>query len=134
MNIIPDTPIWSLVLRREKPNREVQNLFARIIEEGRVVLPGIIKQELLSGIRTQSQFDALEDQLTHFPEILATDADHVLAAKFFNKCQKSGIQGSHIDFLILALAINNSASILTSDKDFHHYQKHIQFELQMIGP
>lgn len=134
MNVIPDTPIWSLVLRREKPNREVQNLFARIIDEGRIVLPGIIKQELLSGIRNDTQFDTLSSQLTHFPELLATDTDHVLAARFFNKCQRSGIQGSHVDFLILAIAVNNSASILTSDKDFQHYRKHISFELQMIGP
>ncbi|MFO1480071.1 MAG: PIN domain-containing protein [Turneriella sp.] len=134
MNVIPDTPIWSLVLRRDKPNVAIQQLFARIIDEGRIVLPGIIKQELLSGIRNDSQFDALSNQLTHFPELLATDTDHLLAARFFNKCQKSGIQGSHVDFLILAIAVNNSASILTSDKDFHHYRKHISFELQMISP
>lgn len=41
MNIIPDTPIWLLVLRRDKPNLEVQNLFVRFIEEGRVILPGV---------------------------------------------------------------------------------------------
>lgn len=134
MNVIPDTPIWSWALRREKPNREIQNIFARIIEEGRVVLPGIIRQELLSGIREAGQFDRLSDQLTHFPEILATTADHILAAKFFNKCQKAGIQGSHVDYLILALAVNNAASVLTSDKDFQHYRSHIPFELQFIGP
>jgi len=133
MNIIPDTPIWSFVLRRDKPNREVQNLFTRLIEEGRVILPGVVKQEILSGIRNQAQFDALAEQLAHFPAVLATDEDHVLAAKFFNKCQKSGIQGSHIDFLILALAVNNSAAILTSDRDFQHYRKHVRFELQMVG-
>ena len=134
MNVIPDTPIWSLVLRRDKPNVAIQQLFARIIDEGRIVLPGIIKQELLSGIRNDSQIDALSNQLTHFPELLATDTDHLLAARFFNKCQRSGTQGSHVDFLILAVAVNNSASSLTSDKDFHHYRKHISFELQMISP
>lgn len=134
MNVIPDTPIWSLVLRRKNPNLEVQNLFTRIIDEGRVVLPGIIKQELLSGLRSPDQLELLTDQLSHFPGILATDADHVYAAKIFNKCQKAGIQGSHIDFLIVALAINNSCAILTSDKDFAHYRKHIQFELQLVTP
>jgi predicted nucleic acid-binding protein len=134
MNVIPDTPIWSLVLRRDKPNREAQNLFARIIDEGRIALPGIIKQEVLSGIRTDSQFDALSDHLKHFPELLATDADHILAASYFNKCQRSGVQGSHIDFLILAIAVNNSASVLTTDRDFQHYRKHLSFELQMIDP
>lgn len=55
MNIIPDTPIWSLVLRRVKPNHEVQALFVRFIEEGRVILPGVVKQELLSGVRDDAR-------------------------------------------------------------------------------
>lgn len=133
MNVIPDTPIWSMALRRKSPNQRIQNLFVRIVEEQKVVLPGIIKQELLSGIRSAEQFDQLNDLLAHFPEILATTADHVLAAKLFNKCQNSGIQGSHIDFLILALAINNSALVLTSDRDFQYYREHIPFELQFIA-
>lgn len=134
MNVIPDTPIWSTVLRRNKPNKEIQNIFSRIIEEGRVVLPGIIKQELLSGIRNFDQFDLLERQLSHFPALLATDNDHVLAAKIFNKCQKAGIQGSHADFLIAAVAVNNACTVLTTDKDFLHYQKHIDFEVQLVSP
>ena len=134
MNVIPDTPIWSLVLRRRKPNEEIQNIFTKILEEGRVILPGIIKQELLSGIKHSEQFSLLAEQLGHFPSLLASDADHILAAKLYNKCQKSGIQGSHIDFLILALAVNNDFSVLTTDKDFLHYKKHIKFELNLIGP
>jgi predicted nucleic acid-binding protein len=134
MNVIPDTPIWSLVLRRRKPNRKIQDIFTKILEEGRVILPGIIKQELLSGIKHSEQFSLLAEQLEHFPSLLASDADHILAAKLYNKCQKSGIKGSHIDFLILALAVNNDFSVLTTDKDFFHYKKYIKFELNLIGP
>lgn len=133
MNIIPDTPIWSLVLRRRKPNAEIQNIFAKIIEEGRVSLPGIIKQELLSGMKTSEQFNMLVDQLGHFPSLLATDVDHILAANIFNKCQRSVIQGSHIDFLIVALAVNNECTVLTTDKDFLQYRKVFKFELNLIG-
>ena len=132
MNVIVDTPIWSLVLRREKPNTKLQSIFSKLLEEGRIVLPGIIKQELLSGIKNKTQFNSLSEKLIHFPEVLASGTDHILAATFFNDCQKSGIQGSHIDFLIVAIAINNSVSIFTSDKDFKHYRKHIPFELQLF--
>lgn len=132
MKVIPDTPIWSLVLRREKPNQALRTIFARFIEDGQVVLPGIIKQELLSGIREPSQFDLLHEQLQYFPELLATGQDHTRAAQFFNKCQKAGVQGSHVDFLIAALAVGNSATILTTDRDFQHYRKIIKFDLQFI--
>ncbi len=132
MKIIPDTAIWSYVFRREKPNLLIQNLLSKFIDEGKVWLPGIIKQEVLSGIKNDIQFKKLSINLNHFPELKATNEDHILAANFFNKCQKSGIQGSHIDFLILAIAKNNSASILTTDKDFKNYKKIIQFDLQLI--
>lgn len=133
MNVIPDTPTWSLVLRRNKPNRQIQDAFAHLIEEGRIVLPGIIRQELLSGIRDANQFDSLDAKLAHFPGLLASDADHVLAAKIFNKCQKSGIQGSHIDFLIIAMAVNNQCTVMTTDKGFTHYKSVFKFDLKFIS-
>jgi predicted nucleic acid-binding protein len=133
MPVIPDTPIWSLVLRRERPDQKLQALFTQMIEDGQVVLPGIIKQEVLSGIRELRHFDQLQGQLQYFPELLATSADHTLAAEYFNKCQKAGVQGSHIDFLIVALAVSNSANILTTDKDFSRYRKIVPFELQLVN-
>jgi predicted nucleic acid-binding protein len=133
MKVIPDTPIWSLVLRREQPNKKLQALFARMIEDGQVMLPGIIKQELLSGIRAPGHFDLLLGQLQHFPELLATSADHMHAAEYFNKCQRAGVQGSQVDFLIVAIAVSNSATILTTDKDFIHYRKIVSFELQFVN-
>jgi len=52
MKVIVDTSVWSLALRHKKP---VTNLaiakFTRVIEAGRVILPGVIRQEILSGIR-----------------------------------------------------------------------------------
>jgi predicted nucleic acid-binding protein len=133
MNVIPDTPVWSLVLRRNKPDRKIQDAFAQLIEEGRVILPGIIKQELLSGMRDVDQFELLNTRLAHFPGILAGDADHILAAKIFNKCQKSGIQGSHVDFLIVAIALNSQSTIMTTDKDFVNYRNVHKFELKFIS-
>ncbi|MBS0618725.1 MAG: PIN domain-containing protein [Spirochaetes bacterium] len=133
MNIIVDTSVWSLTLRRNNPNREVQRLLTRFIEENRVLVPGIIKQELLSGIRQPPQFAALVEQLDYFPQLLATNDDHTLAAKFFNECQNAGIQGSHIDFLIVAHAVNHAAAILTTDKDFESYRKIITFDLTLLA-
>ena len=132
MNVIPDTVIWSMILRRSQPNTALQKLFSDLIEEGRVLLPGIIKKELLSGIINEVQFENLASKLHYFTSIHATDEDHILAAKYFNKCLKFGVQGGHIDFLIVAMAVNNSAMILTKDKDFEYYRRHIDFELMLV--
>ncbi len=46
--------------------------------------------------------------------------------------RKNGIQGSHIDFLIYAAAINHHLPIFTTDNDFESYRKIIDFDLHEI--
>jgi predicted nucleic acid-binding protein len=105
-----------------------------MIEDGLVVLPGIIKQELLSGLKTSQHFALVSAKLEYFSYLLATDADHILAARLFNRCQKVGIQGSHVDFLICALAIHNECSIFTTDKDFSNYRKVFEINIKVVSP
>ncbi|MBU4034792.1 MAG: PIN domain nuclease, partial [Proteobacteria bacterium] len=60
------------------------------------------------------------------------DTDYEIAAEFSNKCRKKGIQGSHIDFLICAVANRIDIPIFTNDNDFMHYQKLISLKLYEI--
>lgn len=79
---------------------------------------GPIRQEVLSGMRDESQFRRLENHLTAFPDIDLTIDDYVTAAKFFNLCGARGALGSNTDFLICAVAVRNDPAIFTTDKDF----------------
>ncbi len=90
---------------------------------------GIIRQELLSGIREEAQYERVEVILEGFPDVLATSQDHLLAAQLYNRCRRAGVQGSPVDFLICAQAVNHHIGILTTDRDFNHYAKHISIEL-----
>ena len=58
--------------------------------------------------------------------------DYEKAAELFNTCRRNGIQGSQIDFLICAAALNNKISIFTTDKDFENYKKFINIKLHII--
>jgi len=51
MNVIVDTAIWSLALRRNSPemNAAVVNQLRSLIANGRVIMLGSIRQEILSG-------------------------------------------------------------------------------------
>ncbi len=126
MRILVDTCVWSEALRRKSSiesdvSRELQDL----ILEHRVEIIGPIRQELLSGLREETQFDRLAEHLEPFPDITIETADHVTAAKFFNKCRSKGIQGSNTDFLICAVAARREMAIYTTDKDFQQYVKHL---------
>ena len=118
MKVIVDTSIWSLALRRDRQNASapVQEL-QHLIQDHRVQMIGPIRQEILSGIRHESQFKKLKKHLESFPDLPILTEDYVNAAEFFNLCRSKGIQGSNTDFLICAIAIRNKFSIFTTDKD-----------------
>jgi len=133
MNVIVDTSVWSISLRRDKkksssPVQELQHL----IQDHRVQMIGPIRQEILSGIRNESQFKKLKKHLESFPDLPILTKDYVTAAGFFNLCRSKGIQGSNTDFLICAVAKRNKYSIYTTDKDFVLFSKHIQIVLHQV--
>ncbi|MBL7203955.1 MAG: PIN domain-containing protein [Desulfobacteraceae bacterium] len=130
MKVIVDTSVWSLALRRDKqefsaPVKELRHM----IHDHRVQMIGPIRQEILSGIRSESQFKKLQKHLESFPDLPVLTEDYVTAAKYFNRCRSKGIQGSNTDFLICAMAVRNKFSIYTTDKDFDLFSKHIDIVL-----
>jgi predicted nucleic acid-binding protein len=106
--------------------------FESLISDFRVQLVGPIRQELLSGIKSDEQFNKLKLYLSSFPDYQIQTEDFVLAAQFFNQCRNKGIQGSNTDFLICAIAVNNNWQIYTSDQDFTHFQKIIPIQLYIF--
>jgi len=133
MKVIVDTSVWSLALRRDKQASfsTVEEL-QHIIHDHRVQMIGPIRQEILSGIRSESQFKKLQKHLDSFPDLPILTEDYVTAAKLFNRCRSKGIQGSNTDFLICAVAVRNRFSIFTTDKDFELFSKHIQIILHRL--
>jgi predicted nucleic acid-binding protein len=133
LKVLVDTSIWSLALRRTKENssairRELEGLIA----DHRVVMIGPIRQELLSGIRSGSQFDSLKKRLSAFPDEPISAEDYEEAARNFNVCRQNGIQGSNTDFLICAVAKRRQFEIFTTDNDFALFSEFIAITLYKI--
>jgi predicted nucleic acid-binding protein len=130
MKVIVDTAVWSLALRRDnQESNSTVNEFRRLIQDHRVQMIGPIRQEILSGIRSESQFKKLRKHLESFPDLPAVTEDYVTAAGYFNRCRSKGIQGSNTDFLICAIANRNKFPIFTTDKGFELFSKHIKIIL-----
>lgn len=133
MRVLVDTSVWSEALRQRKklesePVKELRSL----ILEHRVEIIGPVRQEILSGLREEAQFERLEKQIAAFPDILLETADHTMAAKFFNTCRVRGVQGSNTDFLICAAAVRRDLAIFNTDKDFPLFAKHLPILLHRI--
>jgi len=126
MKVLVDTSVWSAALRRDRPaGSPVAHELRRMIGGHLVAIIGPIRQELLSGMRDESQFRRLENHLAAFPDIDLTIDDYVTAAKFFNLCRARGVQGSNTDFLICAVAVRNDLAVFTTDNDFLLFAKYL---------
>jgi predicted nucleic acid-binding protein len=127
MNVLVDSSVWSLALRRNTTNEAIVivNVLRDLIADGRVVLLGAIRQEVLSGVRYKEQFARLQEYLRAFPDLELTTEDFELAAEFFNTFRSNGVQGSNTDFLLCAVAHCRGYSIFTTDKDFENFRSHI---------
>jgi predicted nucleic acid-binding protein len=129
MKVLVDTCVWSQALRHNNPDKNITKKLSDLIDDGRAVLIGPIKQELLSGIRRPAQFEKLKDILSSFEESQLINTHFVKAAEFCNVCRSKGIQGSTIDFLICSVAHLENMVIFTIDKDFENYTKHLPIKL-----
>jgi len=130
MKLLVDTSIWSMALRRGRGSASAEAEELRnLIGDHRVQMIGPIRQEILSGIRSESQFRKLQRYLMSFPDLPILTEDYVTAARFFNLCRSKGIQGSNTDFLICAVAVRNKFYIYTTDRDFALFSEHVPIAL-----
>lgn len=133
--MLADTSVWSLALRRSRltGGAGTTEELTRLVQSYRVVLIGAIRQELLSGIRFEEQYQKLQDRLRAFPDLPLRTEDYELAARCFNRCRARGIQGSNTDFLICAVALSREIPVYTTDRDFDAYARVLGVSLYAPG-
>lgn len=121
--ILLDTSVLSAVMRRRKKGEAEEELTARVAallaSEEEVAVPGLVLQELLSGIAERKQSERVLATLREsFPVVLATEADHLKAAELVNLAVGKGLALSTPDALIAAQAVTRRAHLFTTDRDF----------------
>lgn len=134
MSVLVDTSIWSLALRRKAQDLNPTESAAvteltSLIKEGRARIVGVVRQELLSGIKTSSQYEKLRAILRSFPDEPVATADFEAAAKASNECRSRGVAVSTSDILICAIAIARDWSIFAADPDFKAYARILPLKL-----
>jgi predicted nucleic acid-binding protein len=134
VTVLVDTTIWSLALRRRShqlspEEKGLVGHWADLVTSRRAVLTGPIRQEILSGIRSEEVFAALQEKLSAFRYLEILPGDYDQAARFFNQCRAGGISGSHVDMLLCATAHRYGVPIFTTDPDFPLYVQHVPIQL-----
>lgn len=126
--IFLDTTVVSAVLRRRRRGESERRLAGRVenllATDVPVVLPGIVLQEVLSGIAAPEQFRRVRDAIhASFPVVVATEGDHVAAAELVNASAARGVACSTPDALIAAQVMRARGALFTTDGDFGHISK-----------
>ncbi|MBI5420193.1 MAG: PIN domain-containing protein [Deltaproteobacteria bacterium] len=121
--IVVDTSVWSLAFRRRSWPNEVMPRVVKLLqkltrEKQQVVVPGIVIQELLSGVKDPAQGERIKELMEGYPLLLATRERHIEAANISNICRKSGVSAATVDCLIAAQCIMGNGVLLTLDDDF----------------
>lgn len=132
--VLVDTPLWSLALRRRaidlsERERQLTATLYGLVRFQQAALLGSTRQEVLSGIREESQFRRIREHLRDFPNIEVAEADYEEAAWFSNECRRKGIAGSPVDMLMCAVALRQDWQIFTTDRDFLHYRQILNIQL-----
>jgi predicted nucleic acid-binding protein len=121
--ILLDTSVVSAALRRRRRGEQEEETARRVAAllegEEQIALPGVVLQEVLSGVVDRAQYQRLLDGIRNsFPVALATEGDHLKAADLTAAAAREGIALSTPDALIAAQALNHRARLFTTDGDF----------------
>jgi hypothetical protein len=135
MPVLVDTSVWSLALRRNPKHLDTAQTvmvadLKELIRGGQARLLGPIRQELLTGIREQRQFERLRNDLRVFPDTTVVAEDYEAAAAAANRCIAAGIAMQNVDLLICAVAMNRDWEIYTTDDDFLKYSRRLPVRLR----
>lgn len=134
MSVLVDTAVWSIALRRPARRlsggqRAIVDEWRHLVEEGEAAIIGPIRQELLSGVKDESDFDRLRERLGGIDCIDIRIDDYDQAARFYNQLRSNGIAGSTVDLIICAVAHRYRLPIFTTDRDFERYARHLPIRL-----
>ena len=126
MNILVDTSVWSLALRRDStPDcQAVSRLEAALNDGENVFTTGLILQELLQGFKGPKAQRRIIEDFSYLPLIIPEKRDHIDAADLKVKLRQKGLQVGTIDVLLAQLCLRYRLSLLSTDKDFLHIAKH----------
>ena len=132
--VLVDTPVWSLSLRRKAPDlsgyeRLLTHTLYELVQRLQVQLLGSTRQEVLSGIREDSQFRRIRDHLGDFDNVELDARDYEEAARISNMCRYAGIVGSPVDMLMCSVSLRYDWEIFTTDRDFLHYRRVVPVRL-----
>ena len=135
--ILLDTSVLAAVFGR-RPKGAPEPRAAEVVremlrEDAPLGIPGVVLQEVLSGVRAEAHVGRLRELLEGFPILTAEPRHHVEAARIARICRHRGLRPSAGHCLISALAADREALLFTLDEGFVRMAPHCGVRLFGVG-
>ena len=115
--IIIDTSVW-IESFRPGSGKSFQRLVKDLIVQNLVLMPGIIRTELLRGTKTKREYNQLNQMLKGLAYLAVHDDFWERLSEFSFQLFRKGVVVPLTDTYIALLCIENQASVLHRDKHF----------------
>ena len=114
--VLADTSVWIDFLNTSG-SEEAEKL-AALLDEDKVCILPMIRAEVLSGARTEREFQDLKEKLSALPSLEEPEDlwDNAAWARF--RLARRGIASSLLDIVIALNASRHHCPLLTRDKEF----------------
>jgi predicted nucleic acid-binding protein len=115
--VVVDTSAWIGALR-SRANQSLSLVVKDLILQNRVLLPGIIRTELLRGTKTKNEFNQLAELLRGLTYLPVSEEFWEKLSAFSFELFRKGIAVPLVDTYIALVCLEYDASILHRDKHF----------------
>lgn len=115
--VLIDTSAWILALRKGN-SRPAKDEVNRLLADNRGATAGIILLELLSGTRTDDEYQELKDDLGALIQLEITSKTWEMASRLAYQLRRKGVTVPSTDVLIMAVAVENGCILLHGDRHF----------------
>ncbi|MDL1969852.1 MAG: PIN domain nuclease [Candidatus Desulfofervidaceae bacterium] len=124
-----DTSAWIFALRK-KFIPSIKDRIDQLLKDYVVVTNGMIKLELLGGVKTEKEFRRLKSRLNALDEIEVDISVWEIAYQTAFELRQKGITVPYTDILIAASALKSKAILVHADKHFDLMACYIDLEVE----
>ena len=122
-----DTSAWLFALRKQFLP-EIKDRIELLLKENMVLTTGIIRLELLSGTRTETEYERLKKRLSALETIETNASLWDMACSFGFKLRREGVTIPYTDILVATCAIYSGCILLHADRHFDLAARHLKLK------
>ena len=125
--VLVDTSAWLFALRKEFVPK-IKDRIDYLLKENLLLTTGIIRLEILSGTKTEKEYNRLKNRLSALESIKTDESVWEKASEIGFHLRRKGVTVPYTDILIATCAIVEESVILHADNHFDLMSEHLDLK------